>query len=446
MFDRLLRPANNQKPRAIAAKRDRLPPVRGRARRTSSPSNGGDPERDAQPLAAEPTPAARAVVDHVPDPYVIAAINATTPESVIQSSPTRRESRLRALGGGPIVEEPVDGGPGAADVGAERARASTRLDAVDAREVVRRQSARSAAAHRGRSRRAARRRARRSRVAAAGVERGVHVAVEGFSAPLGQQRATTAKSCGSSIGSSVAAVAGPELRARVEEERDVGAEPRRELVQLAGVERRSSCALASRSAVAASELPPPSPAATGMRFSIADAPAVRSVERRSSARRRSCRREPLDRGARRRLDRDPVGERRRAGRRSAARACRRRAWPDDERQVDLRGRRRVHGERLRQRDELGRLELLGTHVRRARPMAASAATASSRDATPAERERVRERLAPVREGRLDDPLDLRGRARRRCGGTRRAPSRRSAGAGRPRARRGGSRCARRRAG
>ena len=108
---------------------------------------------------------------------------------------------------------------------------------------------------------------------------------------------------------------------------------------------------------------------------------------------------------------------------------------------------RGHRRASRERDELGRLELLGARRRRSRPIASSAAAACSREATPGERERVGERLAAVRERR---PRRARftpaGRCRARCGGTRRAPSRRSAAGGTPRARRGGSRCARSRAG
>ena len=69
----------------------------------------------------------------------------------------------------------------------------------------------------------------------------------------------------------------------------------------------------------------------------------------------------------------------------------------------------------------------------------------SREATPGERERVGERLAAVGERRLDDALHAGRDAGARCAGTRRAPSRRSAAAGRPRARPDGSRCARSRA-
>jgi hypothetical protein len=57
-----------------------------------------------------------------------------------------------------------------------------------------------------------------------------------------------------------------ELRPVAEEERDIGAEAGSQLVS------RSS--FASRRAVAASELPPPSPAATGIRFRIVAANAA----------------------------------------------------------------------------------------------------------------------------------------------------------------------------
>ena len=57
-----------------------------------------------------------------------------------------------------------------------------------------------------------------------------------------------------------------QLRARAQEERDIGAERRGERVQPFGRERLRSDSLASRSAVAASALPPPRPAETGISF------------------------------------------------------------------------------------------------------------------------------------------------------------------------------------
>ena len=90
-----------------------------------------------------------------------------------------------------------------------------------------------------------------------------------------------------------------------------------------------SVSLASRSAVAASELPPPRPAATGICFSIrtrqrGSTPAPRASSR-SAARDERVAREALDPKLRRLLELDPVDEIDRAAGRSGPRACRRRA-------------------------------------------------------------------------------------------------------------------------
>ena len=113
---------------------------------------------------------------------------------------------------------------------------------------------------------------------------------------------------------------------------------------------------------------------------------------------------------------------------------------DDEREVDLRGR---VGAVTRGRRRGRRTPGVSASARaeRSRPIAASAAAASAAGAASCERERVRERLAAVGEGALDDRLTA-GRPPARCVETRRAPRRRSAAGGTPRARRDGSRCAR----
>ncbi len=73
--------------------------------------------------------------------------------------------------------------------------------------------------------------------------------------------------------------------------------------------------------------------------------------------------------------------------------------PDDEREVDLRrlARRALHSKRLRQRDELVRRERLGARLRGPADRGERLRRLLARG-EPGERQRVRERLAPVREG------------------------------------------------
>ena len=122
-------------------------------------------------------------------------------------------------------------------------------------------------------------------------------------------------------------------------------------------------------------------------------------------------------------------------------ACR----PDDEREVDLRCRRRAaHSARASATNSSG--SSASARVSGSRPIARERGFGALARRDAAERERVRQRLPPVRERRLDDALHVRpvGRAAA-CVGTRRAPSRRSGAAGRPRGAPDGSRCARPRA-
>ena len=80
---------------------------------------------------------------------------------------------------------------------------------------------------------------------------------------------------------------------------------------------------------------------------------------------------------------------------------------DDEREVDLRvGEPRAHREQPLELDELGRLERLGARGRGRRPSAASASCALRAGGDAGELERVRQRLAAVREGGLDHALDV----------------------------------------
>ena len=241
----------------------------------------------------------------------------------------------------------------------------------------------------------------------------------------------------------------PSCGPSVEEERDVGAERRGELVQRSAGAARSSVSFASRSAVAASELPPPRPAATGIRFSIrarqrGSTPAA-AGERLERARTSVSPAKPVDAQGRRRLELDPVGEvDPLEDGRDLVLAVVARVGPTTSARLIFAGAAAPHRRALGERDELGRRERLGAHGRVAADrLERRRRLLARRDA--GERERVRERLAAVRERRLDEPLDA-GGSRARCGGRRRAPSRRSAAAGRPRARPGGSRCARSRAG
>ena len=101
-----------------------------------------------------------------------------------------------------------------------------------------------------------------------------------------------------------------------------------------------------------------------------------------------------------------------------------------------------HRQGLGERDELVRRELLGARVGRlADRRERRRGLVARREA--GERERVRERLPPVGERGLDEPLELRPkRPAARRARTRRAPSRRSAAGGTPSARPGGSRSSR----
>ena len=210
---------------------------------------------------------------------------------------------------------------------------------------------------------------------------------------------------------------------------------------------RSRVAFASRSAVAASELPPPSPAATGISFCDACASAAR--RRRATASASSALRTSVSSGkpstASSSAGSSSIVSARSSRCSTVATSClpSGRGGTDDEREVELRGRRgRAHV-----RACASATKACGgsasARMPGSRPIVSNAAAARSRLGEACELERVGQRLAPVREGCLDDVLHARVvRRAARGGGRRRAPSRRSAAAGRPRARRDGSRCAR----
>ena len=239
----------------------------------------------------------------------------------------RRSARLRARAAAAVVEEPVDA-PGPAPLTSARNAPSVaqlrRRAASDARSF-----GGSAARSRGRSHA---RRARRASAVAPFVEAVRAVAVVERRVDRARSRASP-RSRGRSEHDPVvlrqverlqlAAVAGAELRAvgRGRTGRRRRAPPRRSCSSLGAAAARRSVSFASRSAVAASELPPPSPAATGIRFSISRASAARLPPPRRAARARArtsvSPAKPSTLSARRRLERDPVGEVDRAGARSA---------------------------------------------------------------------------------------------------------------------------------
>ena len=220
--------------------------------------------------------------------------------------------------------------------------------------------------------------------------------------------------------------------------------------------RRSSgsgrSSFASRSAAAASELPPPSPAATGIAFSIStlqrgSTPAA-AASASSASRHDRVVGEPGHGKPLAGRQRDACPRARSAAARSRPRACRPPlGGADDEREVDLRVRPEpVHPEQPCQLEEDGRGERLGAHCR-VEPERGERRHGLLAGRHPGELERVRERLAPMGERALDDPAEAREvAAAGSCAGTRRAPSRRWAAAGRRSARPDGSRSAPSRAG
>ena len=167
--------------------------------------------------------------------------------------------------------------------------------------------------------------------------------------------------------------------------------------------------MARRSAVAASELPPPSPAATGIRLTIVAAPARLDARGCGQARRalraRACRpqsRSPADSAP----PRSPRGRRgRSAAARSRPRASRLRGpGPTTSARFSFAGAGALITEPGSSATNSAGSSA-SARVSGRRPIASSAAAARSRSAQPGERERVRQRLAPVRERRLDDRLD-----------------------------------------
>ena len=226
----------------------------------------------------------------------------------------------------------------------------------------------------------------------------------------------------------------------------VGAERGGELVQLRRrASGRSSVSFASRSAAAASELPPPSPAATGIRLSMRTlpAPARRRPPRRAArappdervvwkavdaqaprparARSRSARLDPLEHGRRPRACR-----RRRRGPTTSARLILARASTAPS----------SRGAAPSSTNSSG--ASASARVSAARPRAASASAACARVATPASSSEFGSVLRRCANAASTTRLISREVARAAaCAGTRRAPSRRSAAAGRPCARPGG---------
>ena len=165
-----------------------------------------------------------------------------------------------------VEEEPVDGRAGPADVGAKRperlelrARAPTRRD----RSAAAPPGPRRRDACEGVEQRAAALLVARPPVSL--VEGPVHGRRRFLTAPSGRT-SRTEKSCGSSSCVSFVPSPIPSCGPSSEEERDVRTERGGELPQPSAASGAGSVALARRRAVAASELPPPRPAATGMRL------------------------------------------------------------------------------------------------------------------------------------------------------------------------------------
>ena len=174
-----------------------------------------------------------------------------------------------ALGGGglrAVQEEPVDGRSGPADVGAEGAELEQPL------RERRRRRGRSAAGCRGRA---------GARPAASASRRRVAPLLEaGRAVARGRRRrrrrpstasrgraaaaATTQKSCGRSSGASSRPVPAPSCGPEVRKNGTSAPSSAASSCRRSGGSGSGSVSLASRSAVAASELPPPRPAATGI--------------------------------------------------------------------------------------------------------------------------------------------------------------------------------------
>ena len=371
--------------------------------------------RDAGAVAQPAAGPRRAVLDRS---AALDAMRSTVPRwRRHPSPPAGRDSRCAALrAAAASVEEAVDRRPGAADVGAEGAQRR------GARRRAARTRGRSAAAPRGRAdarRRRARRAARaRALVEAASPSRSSKAAytaaVDSFAAPAAGATSTTSSPAAARPARASCRrpcrAAGPSAR----KNGTSAPSSRGERVQRARRRAaRASVAFARRSAVAASELPPPSPAATGMRFSMRArqrgstpaAAASASSARRTSVSSREARRPRASAPARasmRSASVDPLERRHDLVLAVVAQRA------DDEREVDLRGgAARVSGARSASATNSGGVELLGAHVAGSRPIASSAVGRRARSATPASSSEFGERLAAVRERRLDDALHAR---------------------------------------
>ena len=185
------------------------------------------------------------------------------------------------------------------------------------------------------------------------------------------------------------AVTGTELRAAREEERHVCSDRRRELCEpVLSQTAAGSSSFASRSAAAASELPPPSPAATGIdlvisTFQCGSTPAA-AASAASAAGDDRVAVEAGDVEALADRKRDAVTELDALQDRCDLVLAVVPEGADDEREVDLRRCRDApHASCPRQLDEHRWLERLGPHRRIEPELGQSASTASSRVVTPA---------------------------------------------------------------
>ena len=236
--------------------------------RDEDPLDDCDPERDARPACAEPAAGLRrAVLEHVRRVRDHASTVPRRCRQPARADPLQRS--LCGLCGGAVVEEPVHRGAGSGDVGVEGAEAAQLVASAASSR------GRSAAVRRGRAgggrrraRRAARRGARPSRRRRRARRSRRRRTRSRASARRFGTTSTIQKSCGRSSGSSVVPSpepsCGPSTRKNGTSAPSVAASS----CSSAGESGSGSVSFASRSAVAASELPPPRPAATGRRFSI----------------------------------------------------------------------------------------------------------------------------------------------------------------------------------
>ncbi len=240
-----------------------------------------------------------------------------------------RAQRLRRLVGScAIVEEAVDAGAGAADVGSEGTKLAEPLRERRAREIVRRQQGEISSTADGCERTAKRFAALAIAVGAVpDVEGAVDVSGRRLDGVRGKQkddRVVARQVEGARLEPSPPPSCAPLERKNGTSAPIVAARAARS----DGPSGSGSSSFARRRATAASELPPPRPAATGIAFSISTLQAG-SIPARCGKRGQGCRDdgvvEPGHRQARAGRHADAVARAQPVARRSRPRACRPRA-------------------------------------------------------------------------------------------------------------------------